>query len=500
MTNSSALETAVPSECPLCRGPLGPLSRCHHCGVAAVVRGYRVQRLLSQTPHARLYAAEDSQGAHVALKELLFSVVPDVQQVDAFEREAALLAALQHPRIPHFLASFREGEGIHTRLYLVQELIDGMPLEARLREGVLNEAEMVDLARQVLPILAYLHGRTPKVVHRDLKPANLMLDRNGRVALIDFGVARHLAHGATHGATLVGTFGYMPPEQLGGTVDETSDLYALGATLVHAVTGLPPELLLRDGQVLDFAGHTKMSPARCRFLSRLTAPRAADRYRSAQEALSALESGPNPPRRARIATVIGSTTLAATGAVLLLLHSTAAPVAPSPVLTESANTVEAPSPRPPPASLPVIPESHPSSDIAMEEAQRQVAQRAEAMREMEKEVKEDLKSLFVAQKAYFGSNDRYTEQLDATGFVPEEGWCPDGARKSIRTKSTPTVRVGCHFIYKVKVEGQCPECAFIATARGAAGLALGMVYRVSSDGEDRGIPIRVSGPRQATSH
>jgi serine/threonine protein kinase len=82
--------------------------------------------------------------------------------------------------------------------------------------------------------------QTPPVLHRDLKPANVVLRPDGTLALVDFGSVRTLSTDRTHGSTLVGTFGYMPPEQLGGTVDRTSDLYALGATLLHDLTGRDP--------------------------------------------------------------------------------------------------------------------------------------------------------------------------------------------------------------------------------------------------------------------
>ncbi|MCP3100314.1 serine/threonine protein kinase [Myxococcus sp. K15C18031901] len=283
-------EDAEGEACVLCDAVLEG-TRCGHCGAAVSPGGYRVQRLLSQSPHGRVYLAVDGEGRRVALKELLFAMVPGTEQLDAFEREAAVLRALEHPDIPRFVASFQEGRGVGTRLYLAQELLEGESLLQRLSRRRLAEDEAWTLAEQVLQTLDALHRRTPALVHRDVKPANLILRPDGRAALVDFGAARHLARDVTHGSTLVGTFGYMPPEQLGGTVEPSSDLYALGATLVHALTGREPAELMGDGLTLSFEAHLPaVSDGARAFLRRLLAPRRADRFPSAKDALLALRA------------------------------------------------------------------------------------------------------------------------------------------------------------------------------------------------------------------
>ena len=237
----TASHASVPegARCPGC-GEITPASRCPQCGVALRAGGYTIERILAQGPHARVYVASDSAGQRVALKELQFVTVPSVQELDAFEREADALRTLHHPGIPAYVGRFREGHGVALRLYLAFELIAGETLAARVTRGPLPVSEALPVTERLLDILAYLHGRTPPVLHRDLKPANVVLRPDGTVALLDFGSVRTLSSERTHGSTLVGTFGYIPPEQLGGTVDRTSDLYALGATLLHALTGRPP--------------------------------------------------------------------------------------------------------------------------------------------------------------------------------------------------------------------------------------------------------------------
>jgi serine/threonine protein kinase len=145
----------------------------------------------------------------------------------------------------------------------------------------------------VLGVLAYLHGLSPPVLHRDLKPANLIVRPDGRLSLVDFGSAREVKPGGTYQATVSGTFGYLPPEALGGTVDETADLYGLGATVLHLLTRRPPEeTLWNESARLELL--VQAPPSFVAWLGRLTARKRTDRFTSAAEALAALDA-----RRAR---------------------------------------------------------------------------------------------------------------------------------------------------------------------------------------------------------
>jgi serine/threonine protein kinase len=278
-----------PDHCSGCSVQKTDAPRCEHCGAAIRAGGYVVLRTISQGPHGRVYEALGPKGKVVALKELIFSLVPDAATLDAFQREAELLRALSHSQIPRLLDAFSEGVGVNTRLYLAQELVEGESLQDVITRAPLSSLEAKRMARQVLRVLHVLHGRDPPLLHRDIKPANLILRRDGMISLVDFGSARLLSHGVTHGATLVGTFGYMPPEQLGGTVDASCDVYALGATLMHALTGRRPDEMTRDGFQLDANRHLRhVEPGFRKVIKRMVAPSRADRFRSAGEALEAL--------------------------------------------------------------------------------------------------------------------------------------------------------------------------------------------------------------------
>jgi predicted Ser/Thr protein kinase len=274
-------------------GRSGSDARCAFCGVARAPGGYKVERVLAQGPHGRVYRA-CGQGEAVALKELQFASVPGAQEIDAFEREAAMLQTLRHARIPRFVASFSEGEGVQLRLYLASQFIEGELLSARIARGPFTQEELRDLAVQVLEVLVYLH-RQP-VLHRDIKPDNLIVRPGGEIVLVDFGSARRLLGSSTYGSTMVGTFGYMPTEQLGGTVDATSDLYALGATLLHASTGKPPADLLASDFTLQVP-RTVPEPIRA-VIERLVQPRRERRFQSAEDVLAAI-AHPRPARLVR---------------------------------------------------------------------------------------------------------------------------------------------------------------------------------------------------------
>ena len=141
-------------------------SRCDNCGAPLIVGGYRVTRLVHHGEFRNLYLAEhrDTGDRCYALKEIRFASVPGAKQLDAFEREGQILRQLNHPNIPRFVSSFRDGQGLGLRVYLAQEFVKGKPVSA-LREGCFDVTSAADIAHKVLPILDYLHGLALPVVH-----------------------------------------------------------------------------------------------------------------------------------------------------------------------------------------------------------------------------------------------------------------------------------------------------------------------------------------------
>jgi membrane protein implicated in regulation of membrane protease activity len=151
-----------------------------------------------------------------------------------FQREADVLAQLDHPAIPKVSDRFNEQD----HHYFVMDYVAGQTLEAKLAAsgGQLSQTEAIDIALQICEALDYLHRRIPPVVYRDLKPANIIVTPEGRVKLVDFGIARHF----TRQGTTVGTIGYAAPEQYQGECEPRSDVYALGAMLHQLLSGRDP--------------------------------------------------------------------------------------------------------------------------------------------------------------------------------------------------------------------------------------------------------------------
>ena len=313
LRDAAARATFCPACDDLVRG-----TRCDACGAAAKPGGYTVERVLVSNAHGRMYVAHDADDRRVALKELAFVQAPGPDALAKFEREAKFLRALEHPAIPRFLASFEEGSGVHTRYYLAQELVEGTALD-RLDEHWYTEAEVIELARQVLGVIVYLQSLSPMVIHRDIKPANLIQRADKSIALVDFGAAH--VHGSTAGVTTVGTFGYMPIEQLAGLVDATTDLYALGMTLLHLMTRQEPWRLVQAKADIN------ASPRLRAFLGKLTANDPRERFPDAKAALAALDApvaiGNSKRRRtAMIAAAAGVAFAAAGGSIFALAHRT----------------------------------------------------------------------------------------------------------------------------------------------------------------------------------
>jgi len=176
-----------------------------------------------------------------AVKEMVISTVdPEMREltIKSFEREAGMLATLNHPAIPDIYDYFTDG----NRSYLVLEFVPGQNLQQWLDETdeYLDEQKALDWALQVCDALAYLHSQKPQpVIFRDLKPSNIMLDPYNHIRLIDFGIAKLFEANEDKG-TMIGTAGYTPPEQYRGEASPAVDVYGLGATLHHLLTRQDP--------------------------------------------------------------------------------------------------------------------------------------------------------------------------------------------------------------------------------------------------------------------
>ena len=262
---------------------------------------YEIVRRIGGGGMGAVYLAKDHNlgEAPRAVKEMIESHIDDAQHEKAigdFKRESLLLTSLEHPSIPTIYDYFYDGAA--GRFYLVMKYISGGDIAARLRNAPgnrIDEKTVTDWAVQIADVLDYLHNQPKPIIYRDLKPANLMIDGNsGRVMLIDFGIARWVA-AQEKGVTAVGTMGYAPPELFSGKVEPRSDIYGLGATMFHLLTGSDPQ----DNPLLifDFTKNPRprqINPAISsemeRVLMRAVEYKPENRFRSAAEMRVALAS------------------------------------------------------------------------------------------------------------------------------------------------------------------------------------------------------------------
>lgn len=295
----------------------------------------------SANPIRTFLGWDHQEKSPVVLKALPFEQLTGWKPLEHFEREAQVLSQLNHPSIPRYLdyIEHREPGASVSSFYLVQTWVGGVSLGERVRRGDrFSEAEALQIARQVLDILHYLHSLNPPLIHRDIKPDNLidsaalsgteprsLSDENlskthhagdrsspennsvPLIYLVDFGAAQDLANGHS---TVMGTYGYMAPEQFRGQASPASDLYSLGTTLLKLLTHRDPVDLPTHRLCIDFRSILNLSVDFAQWLDALIAPVASDRFSSAQQALDALENPAliPPPRPVMAETAIASPT------------------------------------------------------------------------------------------------------------------------------------------------------------------------------------------------
>jgi serine/threonine-protein kinase len=219
---------------------------------------YEIVRKIGGGGMGAVYLASDNNlgGVLRAVKEMVQAHMEDDQQekaINDFKRESMILSSLDHVSIPTIYDYFYDEK--ESRFYLVMKYISGGDLSSRLRsapEGRIDEKSVTEWAIQIIDVLDYLHNQPSTIVYRDLKPSNIMVDGNsGRAMLIDFGIARSINKKEEKGVTAVGTMGYAPPELFSGNVEPRSDIYSLGSTMFHLLTGADPQsnpLLIFDFQ------------------------------------------------------------------------------------------------------------------------------------------------------------------------------------------------------------------------------------------------------------
>jgi hypothetical protein len=262
---------------------------------------YRVVGVLGEGAQATTFDAVDERsGLAVAVKRFRVHGARSWKDVELAEREATVLSTLSHPLLPRYVEHFED----RGELFLVTEKIEGESLSSLRRRGVaFEEADVERLLRDAAEALHYLHGRTPPIVHRDLKPSNILRRLDGSFAFIDFGSVRDRMK-PEGGSTVVGTFGYMAPEQFQGRAMPASDVYSIGATALSLLTRREPEDLPHRGLGIDVAAALsglRVRPRLVEMLSVMLAPAPDERVQTIGPLWGKAEPAPerrrkDPPR------------------------------------------------------------------------------------------------------------------------------------------------------------------------------------------------------------
>jgi hypothetical protein len=259
---------------------------------------YVVRGVLGEGAQGKTFDAVDKDGRSLAIKRFDVRGAKGWKDVELAEREARVLSTLDHPLVPRYIEHFEEDGA----LYLVMEKVEGETLEQiRKREGALSEDEVRRFLADADRALTYLHGRSSPIVHRDIKPRNVIRRPNGSYVLVDFGAVAELIQRRGGGSTVVGTMGFMAPEQFQGRALPSTDVYAVGATALAMLAGRDPDQLAHTGLRVDVraAIGNRVSPTMVASLEAMLEP---DPDRRAQSLAVAIDNvrksasfGP-PPR------------------------------------------------------------------------------------------------------------------------------------------------------------------------------------------------------------
>ena len=258
--------------------------------IGSIIDGkYKILNKIGQGGMSVVYLAMNERAnKQWAIKEVRKDGVQNFEVVkQGLIAETDLLKKLNHPNLPSIIDVI-DGDGTFL---IVMDYIEGKSLNSILQEqGAQKQEDVVEWAKQLCDVLGYLHSRKPPIIYRDMKPANVMLKPDGRVMLIDFGIAREFKENRVADTVCLGTRGYAAPEQYGGhgQTDGRTDIYCLGATLYHLLTGHNPSEPPFEMYPIRY-WNPKLSSGLEEIILKCTQQNPADRYQSCAELMYDLE-------------------------------------------------------------------------------------------------------------------------------------------------------------------------------------------------------------------
>jgi len=233
------------------------------------------------------YLAQDLSQNSVIIKEFSISSLDEWKQEELFKREIVALKSLNHKQIPKLIDDFKIVYKKDKTYYLVMEFIDGTSLKDKINK-IYSEDDILQLIEELIVILEYLHSFNPPIIHRDIKPSNIILDKNNRLNLIDFGAVTDILK-PEGGSTIVGTYGYMAPEQFMGRATVQSDYYSLGAIIIKLLTKEELDQII-DITDLSFVNKLNVSNKMKVVLINLLSVDLSKRVKSTDEILNLIKS------------------------------------------------------------------------------------------------------------------------------------------------------------------------------------------------------------------
>ena len=260
-------------------------------GIGSVVDGK--YKILSEIGHGGMsvvyLAINERANKTWAIKDVRKDGTADFSTVhQGLVAETEMLKKLNHPHLPSIIDVIDREDSF----LIVMDYIEGKSLESLLKHGGAQDPNrVIEWAKQLCDVLGYLHSRTPPIIYRDMKPANVMLKPDGNVMLIDFGTAREYKQASVEDTTCLGTRGYAAPEQFGGhgQTDARTDIYCLGATIYHLVTGQSPCEPPYEIKPLGYWIPSLAGSGLEKLVAKCTRQNPAERYQSCAELMYALE-------------------------------------------------------------------------------------------------------------------------------------------------------------------------------------------------------------------
>ena len=256
--------------------------------IGSIVDGkYKILSVIGKGGMSVVYLALNERANKTwAIKEVRKDGKQDFEVVkQGLVVETDMLKKLHHPNLPSII-DVLDGDG---SFLIVMDYIEGSPLSDFTRKGPLDQYDVIEWSKQLCDVLGYLHSRKPPIIYRDMKPSNIMLKPDGTVTVIDFGIAREYKEGNVADTSVLGTRGYAAPEQYGGQgqTDQRTDIYALGATMYHLVTGHSPAEYPYEMYPIRYWNPT-LSSGLEQIILKCTRQNPADRYQNCAELLYAL--------------------------------------------------------------------------------------------------------------------------------------------------------------------------------------------------------------------